>query len=79
MVQASHAYNPGLDAKSLFSEDLGIGVDMHWPRYQPTRETSGFQMGLGHAFGGRLDYWEDSLWFFVDEKGRCLWDRAILR
>jgi hypothetical protein len=68
--QTSHTYNPSVDTKSVFSEHLGIGVDIHWDRYHHYRNKYGFVMLLGHSPLYRRSFWGAMSWDAVDEKGR---------
>jgi len=54
-VQANHDTNR---QSSRFAQLLGKGIDIHWDRYMPQRNTYGFVMFLGHGAVIRKEAWK---------------------
>jgi len=54
-IQANHKSKSW--GVSKLERDMGIGIDIHWKRYQPLRNHYGFVMFLGHGALLRTECW----------------------
>ena len=55
-IQANHKSKSWGGITDL-EKDMGIGIDIHWARYQPLRNYFGFVMFLGHGALLRTECW----------------------
>lgn len=55
-IQANHKSKSW--GVSQLEQDMGIGIDIHWARYQPLRNYYGFVMFLGHGALLRTECWK---------------------
>lgn len=55
-IQANHKSKSWCISK--LEQDMGIGIDIHWARYQPLRNYYGFVMFLGHGALLRTECWK---------------------
>ena len=55
-IQANHKSK--FWGTSPLEKDMGIGIDIHWARYQPLRNYYGFVMFLGHGALLRTECWK---------------------
>ena len=55
-IQANHKSK--FWGTTSLEKDMGVGIDIHWARYQPLRNEFGFVMFLGHGALLRKECWE---------------------